>query len=35
MDNITLFNVASLAVMLIAGTLFSVWYARHEHIDVK
>lgn len=35
MDSITTFNIISLAAMLLVGTVFSIWYARHEHIEVR
>ena len=35
MDFISMYTIVSIAAMAIVGTMFSVWYARHEHMDVK
>jgi|GEM_PF-3946244 hypothetical protein len=35
MDFISMYTIVSIAAMAVVGTMFSIWYARHEHMDVK
>ena len=33
MEMNVMYNTICLAMMLLAGTVFTVWYTRHEHIE--
>lgn len=35
MDFISMYTIVSIAAMAVVGTMFLIWYARHEHMDVK
>lgn len=30
-----MYTIVSIAAMAVVGTMFSIWYARHEYMDVK